>query len=158
MDANVKKILGLVTKAIDSKWTNRSLSAIVISILSYVGPELVEFYKYLEQAREVVNSVPEHVEKFTLVVDSLETRITQLEDRVEELDIRENKKDKVFLEELDRTDTLNYIFEKTNPGNLYHYDEKGHFLTPHYDWKEHLWWIPGERGRKYYLRRDERQD
>lgn len=157
----VGSILNKFESVLGHKYSKRGvLGAALVFYMTFkteihnIGEGIGKFTWYKEQIELIATK--EESFKIELVklhskIDSLENQIEFYQelnkkrylivgDRIDDLDERENEKDKILIEELDHIDTLGASFEMTNPGNIYRYI-KGHFVRPFYDMKYKRWEI-----------------
>ena len=156
-----KQVIKILTKFLGNKWTKGTAGTAIIGFLTYFGNDIKTVYDHAIEYKQTVDSVKIYKVKFEKEIRQIKnqvdwillqqsTTIESLSSQIDDLDKRENEKDVILLEELDRVDSLGASLERTNPGNLYYYDDKGHFIRVVLDYKVNKWYYMNE-GKRIYL-------
>jgi hypothetical protein len=144
-------------KFLGSKWTKGSIGTAIIGFIIYFGGDVVKVAENAVEYKNKVDSIAVIKKEITEIKNSVDwillqqsTTIENISNKIDDLDRRENEKDVILLEELDRVDTNGVILERTNPGNLYYYDQNGHFIRVVFDYKVKKWYYLFN-GKRIYL-------
>ena len=151
------QLINTAGKFLHSKWTKGSIGTAILGFIIYFGSDVVKVAQNAVEYKKKVDSIAVIKKEVIEVKNAVDwillqqsTTIESINNKIEDLDRRENEKDVILLEELDRIDTIGVILERTNPGNLYYYDQNGHFIRVVLDYKVNKWYYL-LNGKRIYL-------